>query len=128
MLERLRQEHPQMAIIIIADDLYSRQPFIEKCLENRLHYVLVAKEESHPEMFEWVAELKEIGGCEIVERFEGAAGQRKIYEYAIVREEPLNDKREQVVNYVEVWERDLGPKGSSQIKWQQTRTSKRVSK
>ncbi len=80
LLERLRQEHPQMAIIISADDLYSRQPFIEKCVENRLHYVLVAKEESHPEMSEWVAELKEIGGWEKVERSEGAACERKTYE------------------------------------------------
>ncbi len=106
LLSRLRQEHRQMAIIITGDDLYSRQPFIEKCLENRLHYVLVAKPQSHPEMLEWVRELKEIGGCERVERSEGVACQRKTYEYAIVREVPLNGKRQQMVTYVEVWERD----------------------
>ena len=95
-----------MAMIVTADDLYSRQPFIEKCQENRFNYVLVAKPESHPEMMEWVGELKELGGCEIVKREEGAACQRKSYEYAIVREVPLTAKRQQVVNYVEVWERD----------------------
>jgi hypothetical protein len=106
LLDRLRQEHPQMAMIVTADDLYSRQPLIEKCLEKRLNFVLVAKEESHPEMSQWVAELKQIGGCEKVERSEGAAAVRKTYEYHLVREVPLNGKRQQVVNYVEVWERD----------------------
>jgi hypothetical protein len=67
---------------------------------------LVAKPESHPEMLEWGEELKEIGGCETVERVEGAAAVRKTYEYHIVREVPLNAKRQQVVTYVEVWERD----------------------
>jgi len=106
LVNRLRQEHPQMAMIVTADDLYSRQPFIEKCLENRLNYVLVAKPESHPEMSEWVEELKELGGCEIVERLEGGAPVRKTYEYHIIREVPLSAKRQQFVNYVEVWERD----------------------
>jgi|SRR5215213_4350684 len=106
LLDRLRQEHPQMAMVMTGDDLYSRQPFIEKCLENRFNFVFVAKQESHPEMFEWIEELKEIGGCEKVEQVEGAACQRKTYEYHIVREVPLTARRQQVVSYVEVFERD----------------------
>ena len=30
MLERLRSDYPRMAAIIVADGLYSKQPFVEK--------------------------------------------------------------------------------------------------
>jgi hypothetical protein len=106
LIGRLRREHPQMAIIVTGDDLYSHQPFIENCLENRLNYVLVAKPESHPEMSEWVSELREIGGCEIVKQVEGPAPKRKTYEYHIVRQVPLTAKHQHFVTYVEVWEHD----------------------
>src|SRR5262249_37289951 len=45
-------------------------------------------------------------GCERVVQQEGVAAQRKTSEYHIVREVPLTARRQQVVNYVEVWERD----------------------
>ena len=43
LITRLRQEHPQMALIVIGDDLYSHVPFVEQLQELRQHYVLVAK-------------------------------------------------------------------------------------
>ena len=30
MLERLRDDYPRMAAIIVADSLYSKQPFVEQ--------------------------------------------------------------------------------------------------
>jgi hypothetical protein len=110
LIDRLRREHPQMMMIVTGDDLYSHQPFIENCLENRLNYVFVAKSESHQELSEWVSELKEIGGCEIVKQIEGPAPKRKTYEYHIVREVPLTGKHQHFVTYVEVWEHDKGGK------------------
>ena len=40
MVERMRQQHPQIKAIVVGDDLYSRQPFIELLLSKRLNYVL----------------------------------------------------------------------------------------
>ena len=48
LITRVRQEHPQMALIMIGDDLYSHVPFVEQLQELRQHYVLVAKPSSHP--------------------------------------------------------------------------------
>ena len=104
LLARLRAEHRQLAMIVTGDDLYSREPLIEKCQENRLHYLLVAKEDSHPEMIEWVEEIDRLGGSERGQWQEGPACKRKTVEYRIVREVPLTAKRQQYVTYVEVWE------------------------
>ena len=48
LITRLRQEHPQMALILIGDDLYSHVPFVEQLQHLRQHFVLVAKPSSHP--------------------------------------------------------------------------------
>jgi hypothetical protein len=104
LIERLRLKHRQMAIILTGDDLYSREPFIEKCKENRLNYVLVAKPDSHREMMQWVEEIEKIGGSERGQWQVGPACKRKNYEYLIVREVPLTVKRQQYVTYIEVWE------------------------
>ncbi len=41
LIARLRHEHPQMALMVIGDDLYSHTPFVEQLQQLRLHYVLV---------------------------------------------------------------------------------------
>src|SRR5215510_3280787 len=48
LLARVRREHPQMAQIVIGDDLYSHVPLVEQLEQQRQHYVLVAKPHSHP--------------------------------------------------------------------------------
>lgn len=106
LIERLRLKHRQLAMIVTGDDLYSREPFIEKCKENRLNYVLVAKPDSHPEMMQWVEEIDNIGGSEKGSWQLGPACKRKCSEYRILREVPLTAKRQQYVTYVEVWERN----------------------
>jgi len=90
MVERIRQEHPQMKAIVCGDDLYSHEPFVELLLSKRLHYVLVAKPASHQEMFEWVDELERCGGSERGTYTEGVATKRLTVEYRIVRQVPLS--------------------------------------
>lgn len=106
LLVRFRQEHPQMPVIIGGDDLYSHEPFVILLGEQRFHYVLVAKPESHQELFEWVADLERLGACEKGRWQEGPACQRRWFEYRIARAVPLKAQGKVEVNFVEVWERD----------------------
>src|SRR5712692_1285281 len=46
LIARLRREHPQMALIVIGDDLYAHVPFVEQLQHLRQHYILVAKPSS----------------------------------------------------------------------------------
>ena len=41
MLQRLRSYYPRMAAIIVADSLYSKQPFVEKLTAGRFSFLLV---------------------------------------------------------------------------------------
>jgi hypothetical protein len=104
LLRRIRSEHAHLALIVTGDDLYSRVPFVQECEQARAHYVLVAKPESHQELFEWVEELERLKEVEYVEWAEGPACRRKNYRARIAREVPLRADGAVWVNYVEVWE------------------------
>lgn len=105
LLTRLRKEHRQLPLILTGDDLYSRGPFVDLCREQRCHYVLVAKDDSHKEMKEWVEEIDRLGGAERGDWVEGPACKRRYFEYRIVREVPLNGERRHDVTYLEVREK-----------------------
>ncbi len=104
LLEKIRQSHPRLPLIIIADSLYSKQPTIEAILSLGMRYVFVAKPDDHKTLMEWVNEqrlLKEVVHMEAKDR----KGRTHIYEW--VNNVPLNDNRKTVmVNYFEYWIKD----------------------
>jgi hypothetical protein len=106
LIERLRSEHRQMSVIITGDDLYSHEPFVELLSANRFHYVLVAKPESHKELFEWVEEIDRIGHSVRGQWQQGPACKRRRFNYRIIREVPLAGSRRVKVTLLEVWEHD----------------------
>jgi hypothetical protein len=106
LLPRLRQEHPHLPLLLTADDLYSRAPFVALCQEYGFSYVLVAKPDSHKEMMEWVEEIEQLGGGQRGQWVEGPACKRRSFEYRITKQVPLNSERRIDVNYFEVWEKN----------------------
>lgn len=106
LIVRFRQEHPQMQVIIGGDDLYSHEPYVILLGQKRLHYVLVAKPESHKELWSWVEDLDRLGECEKGRWEEGPACRRRFFEFRIARAVPLKAGGKVEVNFVEVWERD----------------------
>lgn len=106
LIERVRRQHRQMKIILTADDLYSHSPFIEQCVANRLHFVFVAKPESHKELFEWVEDLDTLAEVEEGSWQQGPACKRRYFRYRIARQVPISGERKIWVNFVEVWETD----------------------
>jgi hypothetical protein len=104
LIVRFRQEHPQMRVIVGGDDLYAPEPSVKLLGEKRLHFVLVARPESHQELFDWVEELDRIGACERGQWQEGPACKRRFFEYRIARQVPLKAGGEVEVKFSEVWE------------------------
>lgn len=101
LLAKIRRDHPKLKGIIVADDLYSKQPFIEEVRSKGLNYVLVAKEQDHKILMEWVDDQKRLGEVSRTEVKDGK-GRRHIYEW--VHEIPLNGNKETIfVNYFEYW-------------------------
>lgn len=110
LIVRVRKEHPQLSLIVLGDDLYSHEPLVELLIEKRLHFVLVAKPESHQELFEWVEDLDRQGECVKGKWEEGAGNKRRSFEYRIAEIVPLKSGGKVGVNFVEVWERDRNGK------------------
>ncbi len=59
LIPKIRKDHPQLGIIIVGDDLYSKQPFIEELKSERMHYILVAKSSDHKVMIRNIEANKE---------------------------------------------------------------------
>ena len=83
LLTRLRRSHPHLKAIIVADSLYSKQPFTEALSKEHMHYVLVAREEDHKILFEYV-EGTQLSRTEAKD----AKGRRHVYEW--INGVPLN--------------------------------------
>lgn len=108
LIARLRREHPQMAQIVIGDDLYAHGPFVEQLLQQRQHYVLVAKPNSHPTLMAALATAEGTEQSQTGQWREGSGVRQKTYTYRFVRQMPLALESAVRVNYLEVWERNVG--------------------
>jgi hypothetical protein len=104
LLARLRREHPQMAQIVIGDDLYSHVPLVAQLQQQRQHYMLVAKPNSHPPLMVAVTAAAGTPQSQRGQWTVGHGTQQKTYTYHFVRQVPLALESSVRVNYLEVWE------------------------
>jgi len=107
LITRVRREHPQMALIMIGDDLYSHVPFVEQLHAVRQHYVLVAKPSSHPTLMAAVAAAEGTEQSQTGQWMEGSGARQRTYTYRLVRQVPLALESAVRVTYVEVWEHSV---------------------
>jgi hypothetical protein len=91
LVPKIRKDHPQLGLIITGDDLFSKQPFIETVLNERMHYILIAKPTDHVTMMNYINasdELKEL-------RFSDEKGRIHVYEW--INNVPLNGNKNPVI-------------------------------
>ncbi len=101
LVNKIWQAHPKLPIIIVADSLHSKQPFIEYLQSKGMRYVLVAKEEDHKILMEWINEQRQLGKVSRLE-VEDQKGRLHVYEW--INEMPLNGNKDTIwVNYFEYW-------------------------
>ena len=91
LIPKIRKDHPQLGLIIVGDDLFSRQPLIKIILNEGMHYILVVKETSHVAMFNVIKKnpdkLNEI-------RFIDEKERTHIYEW--MNDVPLNGSKDSI--------------------------------
>jgi hypothetical protein len=97
-VQRIRNDHPRLAAVIVADSLYSKQPFIEQVRAARFSFLLVAKPEDHTSLYQDIDGLRRgrllDHRCTI-----DATGDRHEYEW--VTGVPLNgNPRSPQINFV----------------------------
>ena len=100
-LEKLRQDHPHLPLIIIEDGLSSNAPHIAELQKYGLHYILGVKPGDHKFLFEYVAQAQQAGQtsafeCEI---------KGTLHRFCFINQVPLNESNpDLLVNFVEYWE------------------------
>jgi hypothetical protein len=90
-IQKIRKAHPKLKIIITADDLYSKQPFINELKKADMSYILVAKPTDHKVLFEWVNELTQLGDGDRLELTD-IKGRRHCYRW--INKVPLNGAKD----------------------------------
>ena len=101
IVKKIRAAHPKLKLIITADGLYSKQPFVDVVKDARMSFILVAKPTDHKLLFEWVDELDGLGQSGHL-RFSDDKGRRHVYRW--VNQVPLNGSRDaDQVNVFEYW-------------------------
>jgi hypothetical protein len=98
LIPKLRQEYPQLGLILGGDALFSKQPIIEEALSNGMHYLFVAKPDDHEYMMSYIDVIRELKN---VHSFSCKEKDGKIHKYEWVNDVPLNKRKDGIrVNYI----------------------------
>jgi hypothetical protein len=99
IVTHIRAAHPKLKVLVTADGLYSKQPFIDALKANAMSFILVAKPADHKLLFEWVNELDALGQAGDLQLHDDK-GRRHLYRW--VNQVPLNGSRNaDQVNFLE---------------------------
>lgn len=99
IIDKIRTAHPKLKIIICADSLYSKQPFIDLLKHKGMSFIIVAKPTDHKILYQWFSEFHQMGETQQVE-ITDHKGRRHLYEWA--NNIPLNGTKDaDNVNYFE---------------------------
>jgi len=98
-LKRFNKLFEEYQIVILGDDLFSREPFITATLEQNHHFILVAKESSHITMYKYIEENEPTKIT--ITKFE--KHEKYTYVYRYLNEVPLKkDSKLTRINWCEV--------------------------
>lgn len=79
------------SITILGDDLYCHQPFCEDAIKQGYHVLLVCKPDSHPLLYEWIADFERTSNVNIIERLRWDGKQHLTERYRYMNQVPLRD-------------------------------------
>jgi hypothetical protein len=104
--KRWIERHAALAakkVILLGDDLFSKDPFCKDLLRHGFHFILVCKPDSHKTLYEEVAAFEKAGDLDTfsIRRWNGRFHERATYRY--LNQLPLNGNATALhVNWVEL--------------------------
>ena len=108
LVGKIRSDHPQLDVIVLADGLYSKAPFIGHLRRHRFSFILVAKPKDHTSLFQDVEGLRRGG---LLDRLEIRDEKGRLHLYEWVNGIALNGSaKSPTVNFIEY--RIFAPEGS----------------
>ena len=112
-LDRFRQDHPDLPVLVVEDALSSNAPHIRDLQKAACHFLLGVKAADHAHLFAQVCARQDQQAFEIVEDVEAETGLRRSYLWIL--DLPLNESNDDVrVHFLHLVE--LDPDGA-QREW-----------
>lgn len=103
-LEKFREDHPRLGIIVIEDGLSSNAPHISELQKHGMHYILGAKQGDHPLIFKTLDEAAtrgDLSDVSIIDR----DNPKITHRFRFMNEVSLNQANLDVkVNVLEYWQ------------------------
>jgi hypothetical protein len=114
-LSKIKKDHPKLNLIINADGLSSKQPFITDVNRAGYNYIIVAKKDDHKYMMEWVDAFDSIPNKRVVD------AKGRIHEYEWVSNVPLNGREDAIqVNFFRYQILSIDNNGKKKINYKGT--------
>ena len=90
-------------ITLLGDDLYSRQPMCQTCIDHQCNFIFVCLPTSHPALYEWLEYLDANGEVKTFQQRYWNGRYHEIRQYRYVNQIPLRDSQPALaVNWCEV--------------------------
>ncbi|MEI7849300.1 MAG: transposase [Chloroflexota bacterium] len=100
-LEKLRQDHPHLPLILIEDGLSSNAPHIAELRKHNLHFILGVKAGDHKFLFAAVTLADHAGQTTEFE----CESEGVLHRFRFINQVALNESNpDELVNFVEYWE------------------------
>ena len=90
-LEQWGGRYAPWGVTLLGDDLYCHQPCCRQARAQGLHFLFVCRPDSHPTLYEWVADFARTGHVHTVVKKRWTGRQRLIDTYRYVHQVPLRD-------------------------------------
>ena len=91
------------AVTLLGDDLYSRQPTCEHCLEQNFNFIFVCLPQSHSSLYEWLAFLEKNGELQTTQQRRWNGAHFEIWQYRYLNQVPIREQQPALfVNWCEV--------------------------
>jgi len=102
-LDKYGEFYAAQGVIMLGDDLYSRQPYCQKLKDKKLHFILVCKPDAHVALYETVAFLTANGVLGTYQKRCWNGNYGEIYTYRYANKLPLRGDQEAFeVNWCEL--------------------------
>ena len=95
------------ALTLLGDDLYSRQPMCQHCLDAGMNFIFTCLPSSHSSLYEWLDYLEKNGEVQHLTTKHRKGKSIEIYSYRFVNQIPLREQEPSLlVNWCELIVRD----------------------
>ena len=105
LLKKIRQNHPKLKLIVLADSLHSKGPMVKTLLELDMNFIITAKEGDHQALFQQVRMYDRINDPGLV--YVKVEEEKFHHQFRFKNNIWLNGSSDQKINFLEYWEHSV---------------------